>query len=578
MVKILNRQFNDYDNIFNTPNIYHYLVHYIGDVEAEIANYPNLKITVITDKYAILSTFEPLEDILTSPPFETIIYINPYTIYSLQQISPLEASQAEFLQLNLPLNILGTGVKVAIIDTGIDYLNEEFMDEDGNTRIDYIWDQSAPNQLDQTEDFPIFFGTIYNREQIQEAINTYRQGGDPYSIVPVRDEIGHGTNMAGLIGARGKNPELRGVVPDCRFIIIKLVEDIAFKSLYKVDIQEPIYNVVSIFAALRNISNYALSVQDPIVAYLPLGSSLGSHKGSTLLERYISSLALYNGFAMVTVTGNERNTKRHASATLRPEEPIKTFDLDVAPGQGSLIVDVWVDLPNVVSVDIVSPSGDNTGVINYTTNSYTHNFVFENTRVDIFYFIPDDSTGEQNIRIVFLNLQPGIWRLRFLGNQIIDGAINAWLPQGGLTLPGTQFNPADPYGTITSPGNSDFIITAAAYNQNNNNLVDYSGNAFISGYINPIDVAAGGENALTTAPNNEIAVVSGTCVAGAIVAGACAMLFDWGIIQGNNKNLYTQTLKTYLARGVNERSGDIYPNPQWGFGMLNIFKLFDNIT
>lgn len=575
----MNRQENSSQNIFRNPDLFHYLVHYIGDVEAEIANYPNLSIIIITSRYAILSSPETLETILASPPFETIIYIKPFTIYSLQQISPLEASQAEFLQLDLPLNLLGTGVKVAVIDTGIDYLNEEFMDEDGNTRIDYIWDQSAENSTTQIDGFNIFFGAVYNSEQIQQAIDLYRQGGDPYSIVPVKDEIGHGTKTSGLIGARGKNPNIRGVVPDCRFIVIKLAEELAFRKIYQVNINEPIYNVASIFAALRVISNYALTIRDPIVVYLPLGSSLGNHKGATLLERYINSLALLNGFTIVTVTGNERNTRRHASGTLRPEDPIKTIDLDVAPGQGTLIVDIWVDLPNVVSIDIISPSGDNTGVINYSTNTYTtHTFVFENTTVTLLYFIPEEGTGDQNIRIIFQNLQPGIWRLRFLGNQIIGGNINVWLPQGGLTLPGTQFNPADPYGTITSPGNSPFIITAAAYNQNNNNLVDYSGMAFISGYINPIDVAAGGENALTTAPNNEIAIISGTCVAAAIVAGACAMLFEWGIVQGNDKNLYTQTLKTYLARGVNERSGDIYPNPQWGFGMLNVLRLFDNIT
>lgn len=575
----MNRQENSSQNIFRNPDLFHYLVHYIGDVEAEIANYPNLSIIIITSRYAILSSPETLETILASPPFETIIYIKPFTIYSLQQISPLEASQAEFLQLDLPLNLLGTGVKVAVIDTGIDYLNEEFMDEDGNTRIDYIWDQSAENSTTQIDGFNIFFGAVYNSEQIQQAIDLYRQGGDPYSIVPVKDEIGHGTKTSGLIGARGKNPNIRGVVPDCRFIVIKLAEELAFRKIYQVNINEPIYNVASIFAALRVISNYALTIRDPIVVYLPLGSSLGNHKGATLLERYINSLALLNGFTIVTVTGNERNTRRHASGTLRPEDPIKTIDLDVAPGQGTLIVDIWVDLPNVVSIDIISPSGDNTGVMNYSTNTYTtHTFVFENTTVTLLYFIPEEGTGDQNIRIIFQNLQPGIWRLRFLGNQIIGGNINAWLPQGGLTLPGTQFNPADPYGTITSPGNSPFIITAAAYNQNNNNLVDYSGMAFISGYINPIDVAAGGENALTTAPNNEIAIISGTCVAAAIVAGACAMLFEWGIVQGNNKNLYTQTLKTYLARGVNERPGDIYPNPHWGFGMLNVLRLFDNIT
>ena len=85
------------------------------------------------------------------------------------------------------------------------------------------------------------------------------------------------------------------------------------------------------------------------------------------------------------------------------------------------------------------------------------------------------------------------------------------------------------YGTITNPANSIYIITAAAYNQNNNNLVDYSGMAFLNHYIDRIDVAAGGVNALTVAPNNKTAIVNGTSVSAAVVAGVCAMLFQWGI-------------------------------------------------
>ena len=32
-------------------------------------------------------------------------------------------------------------------------------------------------------------------------------GGDPYTIVPSKDTIGHGTKMAGIIGARSRNQE-----------------------------------------------------------------------------------------------------------------------------------------------------------------------------------------------------------------------------------------------------------------------------------------------------------------------------------------------------------------------------------
>ena len=50
------------------------------------------------------------------------------------------------------------------------------------------------------------------KDKIEDAIKAYREGGSPYEIVPSKDEIGHGTGMAGIIGATGKNPKLKGVV------------------------------------------------------------------------------------------------------------------------------------------------------------------------------------------------------------------------------------------------------------------------------------------------------------------------------------------------------------------------------
>ncbi|MVX65362.1 hypothetical protein GKZ28_16850 [Clostridium chromiireducens] len=43
-------------------------------------------------------------------------------------------------------------------------------------------------------------------------------------------------------------------------------------------------------------------------------------------------------------------------------------------------------------------------------------------------------------------------------------------------------------------------------------------------------------------------------------------------------NMYAQTIKSYLARGEIARSGDIIPNPFWGYGILNVPKIFENMT
>jgi hypothetical protein len=56
------------------------------------------------------------------------------------------------------------------------------------------------------------------------------------------------------------------------------------------------------------------------------------------------------------------------------------------------------------------------------------------------------------------------------------------------------------------------------------------------------------------------------------------MLFQWGIVNGNEPNMYAQTIKAYLAKGAMARSGDITPNPYWGYGILNVPRIFENMT
>lgn len=568
------RQSVNANNFLNDPRYYNYLVEYQGDIENDILKYKDLYVKIINDKYAILfipkDDIELIDDGLDVP---SIVYIKPAEMYTLQDISPIEASQADFLQLNQPLSLTGKGIQVVVIDTGIDYLNEEFMDDLENTRIYSIWDQSiAPSEGNVPPNVP--YGTIYTKDQIQNAINESRNGRDPYAAVPSKDTIGHGTAMAGIVGARGKNPAVKGMVPECELMIIKLAEDSSFEDAFKPTV--PVYNITAIFSALEYIFQYYLKSTTPLIVLLPLGSNLGTHKGNGIVDQFIEYISIMTQVCIVTCTGNERVTGAHVSGNIDEEGLNKVIEIDVPPEEKNLWVDIWVDTPNILSVDVISPSGENSSVINTVINKTAdYKFIFEKTRIKVNYYIPEQITGDEQIRIRFYDLQPGIWKLRVTGNLVLDGRYNMWIPQRGVINENTHFAPYDIYNTVTNPGNSDYTVTAAAYNQNNNNILNYSG-VSVSGK-NVIDVAAGGVNALTTAPGNKIITVNGTSVAAAVTAGACAMLMQWAIIEGNNPYIRAKTLKSYLAIGVSTRSGDIYPNAEWGFGMLNLVNLFQNL-
>lgn len=71
--------------------------------------------------------------------------------------------------------VTGEGVVVVMIDRGIDYRHPDFIDDDGNTRIAYIFDMVNPAGAD-APDNPYGVGTIITRAQINASLQA---GGAP---------------------------------------------------------------------------------------------------------------------------------------------------------------------------------------------------------------------------------------------------------------------------------------------------------------------------------------------------------------------------------------------------------------
>ncbi|MBN1074196.1 peptidase S8 [Clostridium botulinum] len=575
------------ENVFNSKNYRDYLVQYQGKIIENLNSIEGIVIKPINSELAILAIrkdlqnhindFSVLEKDLNKDKtlLSSIVYIKSPELYTLEDISPIEEAQVSSVQQNNPLKLLGEDVVVGIIDTGIDYLNNEFITDDNKTRINFIWDQSLETPEESKDDLK--YGKIYEKEDINKAIEVYKQGGNPYDIVKTKDEIGHGTAMAGIIAATGKNPELRGVAPKCELCVIKLAESISYKEDF--EIETPVYSVTSIVIAIEALYQYAITYKKPIVIYLPLGTNSGNHHGTGLLNEYIENITNNRGIIVVTGAGNEGAAGHHASGIIEKKDNIEEVELYVAEKQKVLIADIWIDMPNIMSINIISPSGEDTGIIVPLLNKENkYKFIFENTIVNIRYYIPEETTGDEYIQIYFYDIQPGLWTFRIIGDVISSGIFNMWIPQNGITKPGTAFRAPDPYGTLMIPGDSISVVTAAAYNQNSNNALIYSSMSFKDTEVSIIDLAAGGVNTVATSPNNGITKVNGTSVAAAVVAGVCVLLLEWGIIDENYPYMYCQSLISYLLKGTDRRKWDMYPNAQWGYGTLNVLKMFENMT
>lgn len=550
-------------------------VEYIGNIEEEFRGINFARAVVITPFNAIVFVeARRLQELLRIS--ETIQYVDPINPYTLTQVSPIEAANILEFSQGGTLDLRGTGVVVGMIDTGIDYLNREFMTEDDKTRIDRIWDQTIE---EGRTPFNLGYGSEYTREDINRAIEAQRAGGDPYAIVPSRDENGHGTADAGIIGARGYG-DMRGAAPDCEFIVVKLRET---NSTYLQNIgiyDEPgIYRGSDIIAAIYYLTEVQRVTLKPMVIFIPLGSNFGGHDGSSSVERLIDLLSIRRGLVFVTGTGNQGNTETHTGGIIARTGDVATVEIDVDPTQRGLALNLWCSYPERISVGITSPTGEVMDRIPARLNGKGRKtFLYEKTIVSVIYYFPENVTGDELILIVFNDLKPGIWKLTLYGDFIVNGKYDIWMPQRPIAKPGTRFLAPSNVMTLTLPSTSRSVIATGYYDQSNNVLGPSSGIGFTRDERVKPDLVSGGVEVLTTAVGGGSTVVTGSSAATAVLSGAIALILQWGIVEGNDPKLYSEEIRNYLIRGTRKRPGDVYPNPEWGFGILDLAGTFDAIA
>lgn len=581
----------DCGKLFYSEEYSSHIIEYEGDIISAISKNEDVCVIPLDERNAVIAVRKgSIGEI--AKKYKEIVYVEQSAVYTLTALSPLDTSNISKFHENPYLNLTGKDVIVGIIDTGIDYLNKEFIFEDDTTKILRIWDQSENgnnppeiyskeikiNDVGAPTEY-ILFGNEYKEDQINLAIKASNEGKNPYDIVKTRDENGHGTAVAGIIGAKGRG-EVKGAAPDCNFVIVKLKQAKRFfleeEGVDKSNVAA--FNDADILLGIKYIYEISKELKKPLVIVLPIGTNKGAHDGTSTVERYVDEISKIKGIAVVTGTGNQGESSTHTSGKFSKKDEIINTELKVDNEEKNLSFNIWCRKPDKISIGIVSPSGEVIEKIQAKLmESEEIKFIFEGSRVFVQYYYPEEITGDELISVQIKNAKGGIWQIRLYGDIVVDGRYDIWLNQSELLSEGTKFLNPDPLTTAMIPSTSIRIITCAAYDQDNNSILSYSGRGYTrDGRVVP-NVAVGGVAVKTTMPGGGVTTVSGSSAATAVLGGAVALMLQWGIVDKNDETMYSTKIKTYLIRGTKKRPGDIYPNPQWGYGILDLNGVFENM-
>lgn len=545
----------------------------LSDFESVFSNlYPKVRASqILSGRYVIGYVDEKDIDTLSTSLRETFAQSMPFVMTLLGR-QELESAGIIRVQEQPFLDLRGKGVLVGIIDTGIDYTLDTFRNEDGTSRIAYLFDQS----IEATPPRPpvgTFVGTEYTQAQINEALRSE----NPFGIVPSRDTVGHGTFLASIAAGKA-TVDFTGAAPESELIIVKLKKARPYyvkRYLVPPD-QENVYSSTAVMAGVEFILNKARELARPVSICIGVGTNMGAHDGYSILGEYLYNVSNLNAACTVIAAGNESQARHHTLGTISETGGTQNIEIRVPENSGDFFISVLSTRADRISVSVTSPTGEQIDRVPAKSSTFFQTrLVLERTVIQVEYSFPMEVSGGQSTIVKFLKPTPGIWIVTLYGDIILDGTYHAYLPITGLAPPGVEFLAPNPNYTITVPGTSTGPITIGAYNSFTNSL--YSESSWGPTRLPALapDLVAPGVEVEGIFPGGAVGRMSGTSVAAAITAGACALMLQWGIIEKNNIALSTYQIKAFLVRGANRDQTLTYPNNQWGFGSINLIQTFN---
>jgi len=550
-----------------------YLIPYNFNSRRILSAHPDIFVSsIVQEEYAIIHIPVDIDRNLVSDVFSIA---ERSRIFGLLSNPALDEAGITAVQQPY-LNLTGRGVLIGIVDTGIDYNLNTFKYENNQSKIFRIWDQTIESSDINTIPEEFIYGTEYTQEQINQAIAS----DNPYAVLPTRDEVGHGTFLASLAAGRRTAENEEGAAPDAELVIVKLqpAKQAVRNHTALFDPGINAYDSIDIINGVEYLTHIARDQERPIAIIVGLGTSDTAHGGLTYLELYFTLVTSISNVIVISAAGNEGDKGHHAADRLSGNEDMKEIEFNVSANTSGFFMSLWAFTPDRLSISLITPLGYTVDRRKFVSNeSISYDFTTERSRIYIDYEYPDAQTGSQNILIRLINPQLGIWRLRVYGDLVIDGRFNIWMPISSLWNNAAYFLQPEVTVTVTTPSTAPALISVGAYSS-------FNGSIYVSSSRGPnrledlaVDFVAPGVNVTSVVPGGANSTMTGTSVAAAITAGACALILQWAVVEGNYPAINNYRMRTFLLIGLTQRPGIIYPDNLWGYGELNLINSFRNI-
>ncbi len=436
----------------------------------------------------------------------------------------------------------GEGTIVGFLDTGIDFTHPGFISDNGESRVQYIYDLQSDK--------------VYNRNDINNALKS----NEPYDIVPVQDLAGHGTHVAGIACAGGKiGFNNYGAAYKSDIIMVKITREGDINRALSTQLMK----------GLRFLIEKGNELNKPLIINISLSTNQGGHNGRSLLEKYIDIVSTVEKVTIVIAAGNEGSAGHHVGGDVQPSVRIP---LNVANEEKSISIEFYKTLLNSFSMEIISPTGISSQQV-MLDQLYNERYLGKTKMVS--YNMgpsPVDRIGQINIRLTTSDTQliSGEWTIILTSLNNYEGYYDMWLPIAEGLNPQTKFLQPNVSNTLGIPATVDGVISVGSYSYINNTLSPFSGRGVSRpGRDRKPDILAPGENILSTTVGGGFDTKTGTSMAAPIVSGICALLCEWGIVKGNDIYLYAGRLKYYLCKAAKRPISSInYPDIAYGYGLV----------
>lgn len=544
------------------------IVRYHGSLREAMSGFTDSTVVELFHQYAIVTLPEQaLSDLAALPEVE---YIEPpETLFfglqngrSISCVNQVQAEPGQGGMAGVPNsrseNLSGAGVLVAVLDSGIDYAHPGFRNEDGTTRIRYLWDQTVPADRAQGR-MPVGYdvGAEYTAADIDEALAA--PFGERSRIVPTTDSrTGHGTAVAGIAAGNGRGStamRYQGIAIDSELLIVKLGNS-----------GDGFSRTTEVMMGLDYVLRKALELQMPVSINMSFGNNYGPHNGESLFENFITELNGVWKNVIVIATGNEGDKRHHAAADLRPQQT-EEIQFAVAEGEMGFTVQIWKQYVDQIQISVVSPSGRRYRVPDMPGES-------SDGTVQLYYGEP---SPYRLIQEIYVRLRPGnngfvesgVWTIVMEPMVIRDGRVELWMSGSEVVGSSTGFVRPAVETTMTIPSTTYKVISVGAYDAATNAVAPFSGRGRTADGRLGIDLVAPGVDINCPAPGGGYTYYTGTSMAAPFVAGSAALMMEWGIVRGNDPYLYGEKVKVYLINGARRLPGQLQmPDITAGWGAL----------